>query len=137
MKILDHINQVNDVHEIDRVSTTWGYSRDYGDWISLNNCFHPDATINISWFSGPANEFIERSKIMLSEFKPGEHSKHQIGRARIQVEGDRATCECHVELLRRVVPPHLSLIPQLGTGALIFLKTRRQCLAYTLSYDDL
>ena len=40
---------------------------------------------------------------MLAEFKPGEHGKHQIGRARITVAGNRATSECHVELLRRVV----------------------------------
>ncbi len=97
------LNRAIDEHEIDKVLSAWAFARDCGDWDILSNCFQPDATINISWFSGLASEFVERSKGMLAEFKSGEHGKHQIGRARISVSGDRATSECHVELLRRVV----------------------------------
>ena len=98
-----HYNLVADEYEIDRVLSAWAFARDCGDWDILSNCFQPDAEINISWFSGAASEFIERSKGMLADFKPGEHGKHQIGPARIEVAGNRATSECHAELLRRVV----------------------------------
>jgi hypothetical protein len=103
MSAEERLSRIADEHEIDSVLSAWAFARDCGDWDILSNCFQPDATINISWFSGPAADFVERSKGMLAEFKPGEHGKHQIGRARIKVEGDRATSECHVQLLRRVV----------------------------------
>lgn len=99
----DRLQRVVDEHEIDRVVTAWGFARDHGDWEVLRNCFHDDATIHISWYSGPAAEFVERSKTMVAEIKPGEHGKHQIGRAGIQVRGSRAISECNVELMRRVV----------------------------------
>jgi hypothetical protein len=103
MSAEERLSRIADEHEIDRVLSAWAFARDCGDWDILSNCFQPDATINISWFSGPAADFVERSKDMLAEFKPGEHGKHQIGRARIIVEGNRATSECHVQLLRRVI----------------------------------
>ena len=89
--------------EIETVLSEWGFARDCGDWATLKNCFQPSATINISWFSGTASEFIEQSKLMLSKLKPGEHGKHQIGRAKVRISQDRAISESHVELLRRVV----------------------------------
>ena len=97
------LDRVADEHEINTVLSEWAFARDAGDWDILSNCFHADATINISWFCGLASDFVERSKGMLADFKPGEHGKHLIGRARIRVEGNRATSECHAELLRRVV----------------------------------
>ena len=89
--------------EIEQVITDWGFARDSGDWKLLSSCFQPDATIHISWFSGSAQEFIERSAVMLSENKPGEVNKHNFGRTRIRVAGQRAVSESHVELLKRVV----------------------------------
>ena len=99
----DRLNLVADEHEIDQVLSAWAFARDCGDWDILSNCYQPDAEMNISWFSGAASDFVERSKGMLADFKPGEHGKHQIGRGRIRVNGNRATSECHVELLRRVI----------------------------------
>ena len=89
--------------EIEQLITDWGFARDSGDWELLSSCFHLDATIHISWFSGSASEFIKRSAVMLSENKPGEVGKHNFGRARIRIRGSRAVCESHVELLKRVV----------------------------------
>ena len=89
--------------EIEQVITDWGFARDQGDWKLLSSCFQPDATIHISWFSGSVQEFIERSAVMLSENKPGEVTKHNFGRTRIRVAGQRAVSESHVELLKRVV----------------------------------
>lgn len=97
------MQKVLDEHEIDQVLTAWGFARDHGEWENLSNCFHDDASIHISWFSGPATEFVERSKNMVAEIKQGEHGKHQIGRGKIQVKGNKAISECNVELLRRVM----------------------------------
>jgi len=99
----EKMQRMMDEHEIDQVVTAWGFARDHGDWDVLQNCFHDDATIHISWYSGPAGEFIERSKKMVAEIRMGEHGKHQIGRAKIQVNGSRAISECNVELMRRVM----------------------------------
>ena len=95
--------RVNDEHEINVVLSEWGFARDNGDWELLGNCFQHDAEINISWFSGTAIEFIKKSRTMVAELKTGEHGKHQIGRSRIRLNGNRAASECHVELMRRVV----------------------------------
>ena len=95
--------RMNDEHEINVVLSEWGFARDYSDWEILADCFQYDAKINISWFSGTAAEFIDQSKAMVSELKTGEHGKHQIGRSRIRLNGNRAASECHVELMRRVV----------------------------------
>ena len=40
---------------------------------------------------------------MVPEIRTGEHGKHQIGRAKIQVNGLRAISECNVELMRGVM----------------------------------
>ena len=99
----DRLQKVIDEHEIDQLLTAWAFARDHGDWDSLTRCFHDDASIHISWFSGAASEFVEHSKNMVAVIKPGEHGKHQIGRGKIQVNGNKAVSECHVELLRRVI----------------------------------
>ena len=101
--LLNQLHRVIDEREIEKVLTQWMFARDSGEWEILANCFQPDATINISWFSGTAVEFVNKSKDMVTEFKPGEHGKHLLGHARIVIENNRAVSECHVELVRRVV----------------------------------
>ena len=96
---LERIVNQSDIVE---VLKTWAYARDRGDWNALANCFHPEATIHISWISDTASAFVVGSKRMLGEIKPGEHSKHNLGSSRVRVNGNRAVSECHVELLRRV-----------------------------------
>lgn len=96
------LEQTINQHNIVEVLKTWVYARDQGDWDALANCFHPNATIHISWISDSALAFIAGSKKMLREIKPGEHSKHNLGSSRIRINGNRAVSECHVELLRRI-----------------------------------
>ena len=44
--------------------------RDLGEWDQLRNLFHPDATIEITWFAGKASEFVDGSmKMGASDFK--------------------------------------------------------------------
>jgi len=94
-----------DEHEIQKVLISWALARDCGDWEVLANCFQPDATIHISWISGSAAEFVERSKAMLKEFKPGEQGKHTMGASKVDVNGDKAISQIHAELIRRVISP--------------------------------
>jgi hypothetical protein len=58
--------------------------------------------MNISWISGPASEFIEKSKGMLAKIKPDAFNKHIVGDSRITVNGNRASSEVHIELISRM-----------------------------------
>lgn len=98
----ERLQKMVDEHEISKVLSSWAYGRDNGDWELLSNCYHDDATMNISWISGSASDFIEQSKKMLAGVQPEEYGKHNVGDAFIKVSGDRATSECHIELIRRM-----------------------------------
>jgi hypothetical protein len=52
------LHAMADEYEIMRVRRIWAYSRDHADWEALASCFHPDATVTISWYSGTALGFI-------------------------------------------------------------------------------
>ena len=75
--------------------------RDAGDWENLLDCFHPDAKIATSWFSGGAREFIEESRRMMSGHHAGDSQKHVAGNARARVSGERGVCEYYVVLHQR------------------------------------
>lgn len=90
-----------DEHEIRKVRQTWAYARDLGEWDNLRSCFHPDATVTISWYSGSAAGFVENSIKMVGSRKPEEHSKHWFGNFRITVDGTRAVSECDAQILAR------------------------------------
>jgi hypothetical protein len=61
--------------------------RDLGEWDQLRNLFHPDATIEITWFAGKASDFVDGSIEMgASDFK----SKHVITSPVAIFNGDKA-----------------------------------------------
>jgi len=91
-----------------RVLQVWAYSRDQGDWDALRACFHDDATITVSWYSGPAAGFVERSKAMGAERRPEERSKHLLGNMRATVVGSRAVLEADTVItVREYIDEHL------------------------------
>jgi hypothetical protein len=91
-----------------RVLQVWAYSRDQGDWDALRNCFHPDGTITVSWYSGPASGFVERSMAMGKERRPEERSKHLLGNMRAEVTGTRAVLEADTVItVREFIDGHL------------------------------
>ena len=102
MDLNHRLERVADEFEIRKVLSNWAYARDNGDWDLLSRCYHGDATMNISWISGPAADFIERSKGMLTAIKPDAFNKHSVGDAFITVNGNRATSEVHIELISRM-----------------------------------
>jgi SnoaL-like domain len=83
------------------VRKAWAFNLDLGEWDALRACFHPDASITVSWYSGPVDGFIERSKAMTAGRKAEEHRKHWLGNMRCEVKDTRAVLETDVLILIR------------------------------------
>jgi 3-phenylpropionate/cinnamic acid dioxygenase small subunit len=92
---------MEDEHQINNLLTRWGHARDSDDWETLAECFHEDATIHISWISGPAKEFIAQSRAMAKMRMPGEQTKHLISGPWIRINRNRAFSRCHANLYTR------------------------------------
>ena len=87
--------------EIVEVAMRSHVCRDTGDWDGLKACFHADARITVSWFSGNAHEFIEGSRNMMGGHHPGDSQKHFAGNPRVALNGGRAVCEYYLTLHQR------------------------------------
>jgi hypothetical protein len=98
-KALDQI-RICDVRRI------WAFSLDLGEWEALQACFHPDATVNVSWYAGPVDGFIARSKAMANGRKPEEHRKHWLGNMRSEISGTRAVLETDILIFIREFIDH-------------------------------
>ena len=104
----DHTRRMAEERAVCRVLQVWAYSRDGGDWDALRNCFHPDGTITVSWYSGPTSGFVDRSMAMGKERRPEERSKHLLGNMRAEVNGDRAILEADTVItVREFIDGHL------------------------------
>ena len=93
--------QALDQIQICNVRRTWAFSLDLGEWEQLRSCFHPNASITVSWYCGPLDGFIDRSKAMAATRKPEEHRKHWLGNMRSEISGTRAVLETDVLVLIR------------------------------------
>ena len=83
---MSDVERVLDGYGISALMHGWMY-RDLGRWDRLRQLFHPNATIEVSWFSGGIDEFLDRSRGMArSAFR----NKHLIGEPVLDVVGDRA-----------------------------------------------
>ncbi|MFO6296624.1 nuclear transport factor 2 family protein [Rahnella selenatireducens] len=56
-------SQLVDRQQINDLMNGWMY-RDLGNWDGLRNLFHPDGTIEITWFEGLASDFVDGSMRM-------------------------------------------------------------------------
>lgn len=92
---------MEDEHQIASLLIRWGHARDSDDWETLAECFHENATIHISWFSGPANKFIALSRAMAEARRAGFHQKHLISDIWVQVNQRRAFSRCNTNLYIR------------------------------------
>ena len=64
--------------------------RDLGEWDQLGNLFHPDATIDITWFQGKASDFVDGSmKMGSSNFQ----AKHVMTSPVVTFNGNKAIAE--------------------------------------------
>jgi hypothetical protein len=95
------LQQMLDEYAVRRVREVWAFARDHGEWDTMRACFHPDATVRVLWYAGPAGEFLERTIKSHHEYGPGESSKHWFGNSRVWVKGDRALLETDAQVLGR------------------------------------
>ncbi|WP_312953278.1 nuclear transport factor 2 family protein [Superficieibacter sp.] len=68
-------NYLDDRQQITDLLTGWMH-RDLGEWDQLRNLFHPDGTIEITWFEGAASDFVDGSMRMGAS---DVRTKHLIG----------------------------------------------------------
>ena len=105
---MDDVTRMAEERAVCRVLQVWAYSRDLGEWEGLRACFHPEATITVSWYSGPASGFVERSMAMTQERRPEERTKHLLGNMRAEVAGTRAVLEADTVItVREFIDGHL------------------------------
>jgi hypothetical protein len=95
------IERMSDEYEVRRVRQTWAFARDHGEWDTMRACFHPDASVCVSWYSGPASTFFERTIAMATDRRPEETSKHWFGNSRVWVKGNRALLEMDTMVMGR------------------------------------
>ena len=77
------------------------YARDTGDWDAIRDCFHSDAKLTTSWFTGTVEEFIAGSKKMKIIRHEGESQKHVITNPWVRLNKDRAIAEYDLVLYQR------------------------------------
>jgi hypothetical protein len=56
-------SRLEDYQQINALITGWMH-RDLGEWEQLRNLFHPNGTIEITWFEGLASDFVDGSMRM-------------------------------------------------------------------------
>jgi len=95
------VQQMLDEYAVRNVRQIWAFARDHGEWDTMRACFHPDATVRVLWYSGPAAGFLDRTVTSAAEYGPGESSKHWFGNARVWVRGDRALLETDTMVMGR------------------------------------
>lgn len=87
--------------EITALLYRWGQARDSDDWGALAGCYHDGATMNISWISDQATQFVARSRAMAENRAPGAHTKHVMASPWIEIKGDKAFGRINVNLFIR------------------------------------
>ncbi len=97
----EDMQRISDLQQIRDTRRLWAYGRDLGEWDLLASVFHPDATVHVSWFKGPASEFIAKSAESAKARRPEEHGKHWLGNMRTTLRGTRAVQETDVQILLR------------------------------------
>lgn len=104
----DDENVLRDKLSIEEVRRAWAFARDLGEWDKLAQCFHDDATITVSWYSGSAAGFVQKSREMGTMRRAEERNKHWLGNMRAVVQGNRATLETDVNIvIREFIDGHL------------------------------
>ena len=77
-------------------------SRDSGLWDELAECYHSQAELNSSWWSGDPSNFIPAAKAKLEAARAaGGEQKHMTSNYWIEINGDVAVAECDLILYMR------------------------------------
>ena len=105
----DALRETTDRLQIQYVLSKGVMARDSGLWRELAECYHPDATVTTSWFSGSPAEFVKASQEMKIARHEGETQKHMTSNYWIEVNGTRAVAESDVILYQRRVINQMEL----------------------------
>src|SRR6266851_1971608 len=82
-------SRLEDRQSIADLMTGWIH-RDLAEWDKLRELFHPDGTIEITWFEGLASDFVDGSMRMgESDFR----TKHFISAPVVTFNGNKAIVE--------------------------------------------
>jgi hypothetical protein len=76
------------------------FHRDRRRWDELADDYVEDSRVKTTWFQGTGREFAEASREMADR---GRLSIHLITPTDIRINGDRALCESHAQILNRSV----------------------------------
>ncbi|MFF0584360.1 nuclear transport factor 2 family protein [Streptomyces sp. NPDC003781] len=88
---------LQDRQDIANLMTGWIH-RDLADWDGLRELFHPDGRIEVTWFEGPAGDFVDASARMgASDFR----TKHLITAPVVtfSADGTRAVSETNAVII--------------------------------------
>lgn len=80
----------------------WGILRDAGRWGPLRDIWTEDGTIEVTWFKGTADEFIDASKELTDNPNRRPFNQHLFCGAVIDVNGDHAVSEARGEVIIRL-----------------------------------
>ena len=86
---------LEDRQSIADLMTGWIH-RDLGEWGKLRELFHPDGTIEISWFEGLASDFVEGSRRM---GQSDVRTKHFISAPLVTFNGNKAIAETNAVVI--------------------------------------
>ena len=78
-----------------RLMQGWMF-RDLGQWNDLATLFHPEATIEVTWFEGTVADFIKASQRMRGS---STKTKHFIATPLVEYKGDRALAETNAVVI--------------------------------------
>lgn len=90
-------NQLQDRQQLNDLINGWMH-RDLGEWEQLRELFHPDGTIEITWFEGLGSDFVNGSMRMgASDFR----TKHIITSPAVSFNeaGDKALLETNAMII--------------------------------------
>jgi hypothetical protein len=89
----DSIQRLVDDHAVRQLMLHYAHGVDRRDWMMVQQCFAPEATIAGTRFSGRRDEYLE-------QLRPGVESfpvtMHMVGNQLVELDGDRAHTETYL-----------------------------------------
>ena len=89
---------ISDSYTIRQLVENWVVWRDAGDWERFATVWHEDGWMTATWFQGPAEQFIEVSRI---GFEKGVNILHFLGAFSCDIEGMRAISQTKMTINQR------------------------------------
>jgi hypothetical protein len=96
---------LEDRQSIADLMTGWMH-RDLAEWDKLREVFHPDATIEVTWFEGLASDFIDGSMHM---GKSDLRTKHVVSAPSVTFNASKAIVETNAVIIGENVPLNLGV----------------------------